>query len=380
MENPVYMDHNATTAVRPAVKDAVARALELTGNASSVHASGRVARSLIEDARERVAALLGARPRDVVFTSGGTEANALALLGAAPGPDGGPERPRVLVSAVEHVSVLKAAPDTETLAVDADGVVDLPALDAMLAADGRPALVSVMLANNETGVIQPLAEVSEIARKHGARVHCDAVQAAGKIAVDPAALGIDMVSLSAHKIGGPTGVGALVLFGDTDLSALVHGGGQERGRRAGTENVPGIAGFGVAAEAAQGGLSDFASLGAWRDGIEAVLGGHAGVRVFGAGVSRLANTICLTMPGVQAEHQIIALDLEGVAVSAGSACSSGKVEPSHVLAAMGVPAEEAATAIRVSLGWNTTEDEVQRFVEAWNEVYAKSKAKDVAAA
>ena len=304
----------------------------------------------------------------------------MALLGAAPGPEGGPEGPRVLVSAVEHVSVLKAAPDTETLAVDADGVVDLPALDAMLAADGRPALVSVMLANNETGVIQPLAEVSEIAHKHGARVHCDAVQAAGKIAVDPAALGIDMVSLSAHKIGGPTGVGALVLFGDTDLSALVHGGGQERGRRAGTENVPGIAGFGVAAEAALGGLSDFASLGAWRDGIEAVLGGHAGVRVFGAGVSRLANTSCLTMPGVQAEHLIIALDLEGVAVSAGSACSSGKVEPSHVLAAMGVPAEEAATAIRVSLGWNTTEDEVRRFVEAWNEVYAKSKAKDVAAA
>jgi cysteine desulfurase len=374
MENPVYMDHNATTAVRPAVKDAVARALELTGNASSVHASGRAARSLIEDARERVAALLGARPRDVVFTSGGTEANNLAIRGS--------DRPRVLVSAVEHVSVLKAAPDAEIIPVDAEGVVNLPALDAMLAADGEagPALVSVMLANNETGVIQPLAEVSEIARKHGARVHCDAVQAAGKIALDSLALCVDMVSLSAHKIGGPPGVGALALFGDADLSALVQGGGQERGRRPGTENVPGIAGFGIAAEAARGGLSDFAALGAWRDGIEAVLSGHAGGRVFGAGVARLANTSCLTMPGVQAEHQIIALDLAGIAVSAGSACSSGKVEASHVLAAMGVPGEEAATAIRVSLGWNTTEDQVQRFVEAWNDVYAKSKAKDVAAA
>ncbi len=380
MENLVYMDHNATTAVRPAVRDAVAGALELTGNASSVHRFGRAVRSLIEDARERVAALLGARPRDVIFTSGGTEANALALRGGARES----ERPRVLASAVEHASVLKAAPGIEPIPVDADGVIDLPALDAMLSNENRPALVSVMLANNETGVIQPLAEVSEIARRHGARVHCDAVQAAGKIAIDPAELGLDMVSLSAHKIGGPTGVGALVLFGDADLSALILGGGQERGRRAGTENVPGIAGFGVAAEAAQGGLSDFAALGAWRDGIEAVLGGHAGVRVFGAGVSRLANTSCLTMPGVQAERQIIALDLAGVAVSAGSACSSGKVEPSHVLAAMGVPAEEAATAIRVSLGWNTTEDEVQRFVEAWNDVYAKSqgnnKTRDAAAA
>ncbi len=370
MENLVYMDHNATTAVRPAVRDAVARALELTGNASSVHRYGRAVRSLIEDARERVSALLGARPRDIVFTSGGTEANALALRGAG--------RRRVLVSAVEHVSVLKASPGIESIPVDGDGVVDLSALDAMLGNDGNPALVSVMLANNETGVIQPLAEVSEIARKHGAMVHCDAVQAAGKIPLDMAALGVDMVSLSAHKIGGPAGIGALVLFGDADISALVHGGGQERGRRAGTENVPGIAGFGVAAEAAQDGLSDYASLGAWRDGIEAVLGGHAGVRVFGAGVSRLVNTSCLTMPGVQAEQQIIALDLAGVAVSAGSACSSGKVEPSHVLAAMGIGADEAATAMRVSLGWNTTEDEVRRFVEAWSEVYAKSKAKDVA--
>ena len=380
MEKPVYMDHNATTAVRPAVRDAVAEALELTGNASSVHGCGRAVRSLIEDARERVAALLGARPRDVVFTSGGTEANALALLGAAQKS----ERPRVLVSAVEHVSVLKAAPDTEIIPVDADGVVDLSALDAMLAADGSPALVSVMLANNETGVIQPLAEVSKIARRHGARVHCDAVQAAGKIALDPAAPGsapaVDMVSLSAHKIGGPTGIGALVLFGDVDISALVHGGGQERGRRAGTENVPGIAGFGVAAEAALDGLSDFASLGAWRDGIEAVLGGQAGVRVFGAGVSRLANTSCLTMPGVQSEQQIIAFDLAGVAVSAGSACSSGKVEPSHVLAAMGVEADEAATAIRVSLGWNTTKTDVERFIDAWRGISAKAGARSEAAA
>ncbi len=371
MENPVYMDHNATTAVRPEARDAATRALDLVGNASSVHGQGQAARRLIEDAREQVAALVGADPAGVVFTSGGTEANNLGLLGAG--------RDRVLASAVEHPSVLKARPGTEEIPVDGEGLVDLDALQALLSADDRPALVSVMLANNETGVIQPVADVSAIAHKLGALVHCDAVQAAGKIPVDIKALGPDMMTLSAHKIGGPAGVGALVLAGDEPIEPVQRGGGQERGRRAGTENVTGIAGFGAAAQDALRGLPGFAGLAAWRDDIEKRLGGHAGARVFGRGAPRLANTSCLTMPGVKAENQIIALDLAGVAVSAGAACSSGKVEPSHVLAAMGVNSGDAAQAIRISLGWNTTEQDVEQLIEAWINVHSAA-TKDEAAA
>jgi cysteine desulfurase len=375
MENPVYMDHNATTAVRPAVKDALARALDLIGNASSVHGAGRAARKHVEDSREQVAALVGARPAGVVFTSGGTEANNLAIRGAIRRANR-----RVLVSAVEHVSVLKSVAEPEIIAVDADGVIDLGALDAALAANDEAALVSVMLANNETGVIQPVAEVSSLAKKHGALVHCDAVQAAGKIAVDVKALGIDMLTLSAHKIGGPQGIGALVSADDQALQPIIRGGGQERSRRAGTENLPGIVGFGVAAVEALKDLPGAAGLNVWRDRIETDLAQHQGVRIFGAGVNRLANTTCLTMTGVEAEQQLIALDLAGIAVSAGSACSSGKVEPSHVLAAMGIEAEEAATAIRVSMGWSTTEQDVERFCAAWDDVRAKAQGKKRTAA
>ena len=387
MKHPVYMDHNATTAVLPAVRKAVARALDMTGNASSVHGAGRAARKMIEDARDRVAALVGARSADVVFTSGGTEANNLAIRGLEQGPG----RVRVLASAVEHTSVLKAAPDIETIPVDSEGVVDLEALDTMLAGTASPngtglALVSVMLANNETGVIQPVAEVAAVAERHGALVHCDAVQAVGKTPVDIKTLGVHMMSLSAHKIGGPAGAGALVLAGDlphgATLSALILGGGQERGRRAGSENLPGIVGFGVAAEEAQKNLAEFPDLAVWRDRIEDELDRHAGVRVFGAGAPRLANTCCLTMPGVAAESQIIAFDLAGIALSAGAACSSGKVEPSHVLAAMGVDADEADTAIRVSLGWTTSNQDIAAFLAAWDNIFERSEAatKDVEAA
>ncbi len=273
MKHPVYMDHNATTAVLPAVQKAVARALELTGNASSVHGAGRAARKVIEDARDRVAALVGAKSADVVFTSGGTETNNLAIRGLQ--QDLG--QARVLASAVEHTSVLKAASNIETIAVDSEGVVDLEALDTMLAGassanEAGPALVSVMLANNETGVIQPVAGVAAVAKRHGALVHCDAVQAAGKISIDIAALGVHMMSLSAHKIGGPAGVGALVLAGDlahgANLFPIVLGGGQERGRRAGSENLTGIAGFGVAAEEALKNLPEFPNLAVWRNRLE----------------------------------------------------------------------------------------------------------------
>ena len=371
-KDAVYLDHNATTTVRSAAADAMAHALAEGGNASSVHKFGRRARKLVEDSRDAVAALVGVRPSGIVFTSGGSEANNLALRGAG--------RARVLASAVEHASVLKAAPGIEPIPVDGSGVVDVARLDDMLARDGRPAVVSVMLANNETGVIQPVAAVAAVAGRHGALVHCDAVQAAGKMAVDATALGVDMISLSAHKIGGPAGVGALVLARDVPLKAMVLGGGQERGRRAGTENVPGIAGFGAAAQAAADGIADFQRLGRWRDEIEAQLTALAGARVFGRDAPRLANTSCLTMPGVRAENQIIALDLAGVAVSAGSACSSGKIEPSHVLEAMGVGADEAATAIRVSLGWDSTERDVARFLEAWAGVHAGQRSRTVAAA
>ncbi len=360
MDNPVYMDHNATTDLRPEAVDAIRRALELRGNASSVHRFGQDIRRLVEDSRETIAEFVGAGPAGIVFTSGGTEANALAIQGAG--------RSRVLASAIEHSSVLKARPGIEEIPVDAEGLVDLQALDRLLAEGGEKALVSVMLANNETGVIQPLADIVAVARKHGAWVHCDAVQAAGKINIGLEALGADMLSLSAHKFGGPMGVGALVIKGNLPLAPVLKGGGQERNRRAGTENVPGIAGFAAAAKAALKGLPGFARLGDWRDRIEKRLGETANARVFGLGRSRLANTSFVTMPGVKAETQVIQLDLAGVAVSAGSACSSGKVEPSHVLAAMGVDPEEASQAIRFSLGWNTTEQDVQRFEDAWIKV------------
>lgn len=318
---------------------------------------------MVEDAREQVAALVGAAPAEVVFTSGGTEANALALCGRG--------QRRVLVSAVEHPSVLKAVDGADVVPVDGDGVVDVAVLDRMLAdtAGSAPgsAVVSVMLANNETGVLQPVAAVSDVARRYGALVHCDAVQAAGKLALDVGDLDVDLVSLSAHKLGGPPGVGALIVRGDSIVTAMIRGGGQERGRRAGTENVPGIVGFGVAAEAARAGLRDWTRIAAWRGALEErALDRVPGARVFGAGAPRLPNTTCIAMPGVDSAIQVMALDLDGVAVSAGSACSSGKVTQSHVLAAMGVPDDVARTAIRVSLGWTSREGDMDRFLVAWS--------------
>lgn len=361
MKPAVYLDYNATTPLRPQAIDAVAAALRAGGNPSSVHGPGRAARRTVEDARDRVAALVGARPAEVVFTSGGTEANALALSGS--GVDG------FLVSAIEHDSVLHNAPRAMPIPVDDHGVVDLAALERLLgAAPAGGTLVSVMLANNETGVIQPVAEAAALARGRGARVHCDAVQAAGKIAIDMGALGVDMLTLSAHKLGGPQGAGALVLRDGMALTPILRGGGQERGRRAGTENVPGIAGFGAAAAAAGADLvaGEAARVAALRDRLEDSVR-HFAPRavIYGAGVARLANTSCIGLAGVAAETQVMALDLAGVAVSSGSACSSGKVRASHVLGAMGVAAEAAGCAIRVSLGWDSTESDVDGFLAAW---------------
>lgn len=354
-----YLDHNATTPVRPEAAEAVVEAMSRHGNASSVHRFGRLVRHTVDEAREAVAVLVGVSAANVIFMSGGTEANNQALRGH----DGhaGP----VIVSAVEHDSVLAAA-DAKRIPVDARGVVRLDALENLLAETTGSALVSVMLSNNETGVLQPVGGVVALARNHGARVHCDAIQGAGKIDVSFDALGVDMMSLSAHKLGGPQGVGALIVRDGLDIEPLLRGGGQERRRRAGTENVPGIAGFGAAARAAQRDLEDFARLAELRDGMEARLRAAApDLVVHGAEAERLPNTGCLGLPGISAELQVMQLDLAGVAVSAGSACSSGKVTPSHVLRAMGLDEEAARSAIRVSLGWNTSADDIERFVDAW---------------
>jgi cysteine desulfurase len=365
-----YLDYNATAPVRPEVADAVAAALGQTGNPSSVHQAGRAARRVLERARESVAALVSAPPSAVVFTSGGTEANNQALQSVI-----GPR----LVSAIEHDSVLAAAPEAVRIAVDRQGVIDLGKLAEQLET-ARPALVSVMLANNETGVLQPIGEVVAAARRHGALVHCDAVQAAGKIPIDVKELGVEFMTLSAHKLGGPQGVGALVFGPGVEPKALLGGGAQERRWRPGTENLPGIVGFGRACELAMADRDWPARVGALRDRLEVEIRAIAPeARVLGAGAPRLANTSCLTMPGVASQIQLIELDLAGIAVSAGSACSSGKIGPSHVLAAMGVAPEEAQTAIRMSLGWASTEADVDRLVAAWARLYARTRGAAAAA-
>lgn len=360
-----YLDWNATAPIRPEVVAAMTEALARGGNPSSVHRVGRAARRALETARAQVAALVGAAPAEIVFTSGGTEANQLALRGL-------PGR-RVMISAIEHDSVRAAVADAAVIPVTSQGIVDLDALERMLAAETRPALVSVMLANNETGIIQPVVEAARIAHARGALLHCDAVQAAGKMPLDRAKLGADLLTVSAHKIGGPLGIGALVVAPEVSIAAAQTGGGQERGRRAGTENLPGIVGFGVAC--ALSSATEYASVAGLRDEAQARLTGIAPeARVYGADMARLANTLCIAMPGVAAATQVMALDLAGVMVSAGSACSSGKVRRSHVLEAMGVPATEAESAIRISLGWSTTAADIVRLVEAWGALYGRGRA------
>lgn len=355
MNEPVYLDYNATAPLRPEALAAMTRALEVTGNASSPHAFGRRARRVVEDAREQVAALVGARPQQIVFTAGGTEANNQALRACG--------RSRVLVSAGEHASVLQATAEAVRIPLRRDGLVSLAKLASLLAAETLPAVVSLQLANNETGVVQPVAEAAALAREFGALVHCDAVQAVGKIPVDFALLAVDLMSLSAHKLGGPQGIGALVVADDAALHPLLRGGGQERGRRAGTENVAAIAGFGAAAAAARETLGYLA---ARRDAFEAELRALApSAVIFGAEAQRLPNTTCLALPGLTSERQLMALDLAGVAVSSGSACSSGKVAPSHVLIAMGASADETQAALRISTGWASVATDYARFLEAW---------------
>lgn len=361
-EGLCYLDHNATTPLLPRAETAARESLAVFGNPSSVHRAGRRARALIEDAREHIAAVTGAAPAEIVFTSGGTEANALALHGltAAQGCKS------VIVAGIEHASVLASAPGATVVACDTHGAVDLNALEGALKSAPPPSLIAVMFANNETGVLQPLDAVIALARTHGAFVHCDAVQALGKVPVDFSSLAVDTLSLSAHKLGGLKGIGALLVRRGCELSPNLLGGGQERRRRAGTENVTGIASFGAAAREVPRLLADVPRIVALRDRLETgVREAAPHARIFGKGAARLANTSCFSLANVSSETQVMRLDLAGVAVSAGSACSSGKIAPSHVLLAMGVNPAEAKSAIRVSLGWTSTESDVARFLEAW---------------
>jgi cysteine desulfurase len=372
MSDRVYLDWNATTPLRPEAKQAMAAAWEISGNPSSVHTEGRQARRLIEDARTAVAAAVGARAQDVVFSSGGTEANALALT---PGMRRGAGRPveRLLASAIEHASVMSggrfAAEAIGASRVTSAGLVDLDDLRVRLA-EGVPALVSVMLANNETGAVQPISEIAEVVHEAGGLLHVDAIQALGKIPFDINGLKADLITLSAHKIGGPKGVGAVVMAEDVQgLEPLLRGGGQELGRRAGTENVAGIAAFGAATRAAMAALGgDTARLQALRDRLEQGLRQTPEMIVFSDAAPRLPNTTLFTVPGLKAETAVIGFDLAGIAVSSGSACSSGKVQPSHVLDAMGFGKDLAQGAVRLSLGWSTSEADIDLALKAWRKL------------
>ncbi len=375
MPDRLYLDHNATSPIRPAVRDVVMDVMAAPCNASSVHAEGRAAKAVVENARKSIAGRINAPVESVVFTAGGTEADTLALTGLT---RGGPKVRRLFVSAVEHSAVTATASalssemdGIETVPVTSSGMIDLEALERRLVTydhdkDGA-FLLSVMLANNETGVIQPIAEIAPMVWKAGGYLFVDAVQGFGKIDIDFSILGADAVALSAHKAGGPPGVGALVVKPGLAFEPLLRGGGQELSRRAGTENVAGIAGFGKLAELAE--PSDYEALAVTRNAIEAGL--PSGVRVWGQDAPRLPNTSCFSAPGFQSETQVMVMDLAGLAVSSGSACSSGKVKASPVLTAMAAGEAETKSSLRVSLGWDTPAGADERFLAAWSQEYQR---------
>lgn len=362
--NRAYLDYNATAKLRPEAAEAMIAALERTGNPSSVHGEGRAARKLVEDARSNVAALAGVRPAQVIFNAGATEGNNTILSGYAPD--------RIAMLATEHPSVIEAAPSAHKIPVDKNGVIDLAALQQILAAQ-KIDLVCVQLVNSETGVIQPVADAASLAHSHGAKLHCDAVQAAGRIPLDFAALGCDTLTLSAHKFGGPMGIGALIFANGLQLPKLLRGGGQERRQRAGTENVPGVAGFGAAARLAAEQLQLYrARTAAFQERLERQLKEIAPDAVIaGMGASRVTNTTAIILPGAAAETQLMALDLAGIAVSSGSACSSGSFKPSHVLTAMDFSEAEARSSLRFSTGWATTDADIDAALTAYATMAAR---------
>jgi len=363
----IYLDYNATAPVKPAVVSAVVEAMTRHGNPSSVHRFGRIARRYVEEARASVAAFVGVKPTQVIFTGSGTEANNTVFTSGT--------LSTFYTSAIEHDSVLAASPMGQRLPVTRDGTLDLNALECALKSAQAQCLLSIMMVNNETGIIQPLQEAVRIAKTYGHYVHSDAIQAAGRLPLDFEDLGVDYLTLSAHKIGGPQGVGALIIRENVPVSSLLKGGGQELNRRAGTENVPGIIGFGCAARLAADDLRSVPSLKKMRDKLQTRLQDIAGTDavVIGEHSPRVANTLSIAMHHVSSETQVMALDLAGVALSSGSACSSGKVKSSHVLRAMGYTDDIAGCALRISLGWNTQPSDIDFCIEAWRSLYERTR-------
>lgn len=361
----IYLDHNATTPLCKEAKNAMMHVMDETGNASSIHKYGRSIRQSIEAARKNVAEVVHVSPSQVIFTSGATEANNMALQGFAG---------RTIISSVEHDSVYQARSDSLICPVDQNGILDLETLEDLLKQDTGPTLVSILFANNETGVIQPMDQIVSLVKRYRGRVHSDAVQALGKLPLDWKALNLDLISLSAHKIGGPQGVGALIVAPDLALKPLITGGGQERSFRSGTENVLGIVGFGAALQSHQSRKWD--NTARLRTALEEkIIECCPEVTIFGKKVDRLPNTTNLTMPGVKSDIQVMNFDLLGIALSAGSACSSGKVKTSRVLQAMKVLPHHLETSVRVSLGWDTTESDVDFFIETWKRLFDQTHGK-----
>jgi cysteine desulfurase len=357
-----FFDHNATTPIRPSAREAVILAIDDIGNPSSVHSFGRGARKKVETARKIIADALNVSTGQVFFNSGATEGNNTILKGF--------NGKRVLCSAVEHLSSIDCGIQMELIPVTPDGVVDLSELQKMVA-DNPPALISVMMVNNENGVIQPVSEISKIAKSVGALFHCDAVQSFGRIPFTRESIGADYITISSHKIGGTQGTGAIIVAPNTYLPKLVEGGGQEKRMRGGTENVPGISAFGAAAKEAIEQLDTYQKLSILRDKIETELLKSNAVRVYGRDTNRVSNTISCTVDGVAGETLLMAFDIEGIALSAGAACSSGTTRMSHVLTAMGVEGKPDRAPLRISLGWSSTEKDVEHFIDVWNKLRSR---------
>lgn len=358
----IYMDYNASAPLLPVVKDAMIEVLEKSGNSSSIHSHGRSMRSYVDTARREILKNVGAHGAKLIFTGSATESNNTVLRGV--------KAKSHIISSIEHPSVFQVRDDLHHIPVNEGGVINLKALEGLLKELPAPALVSVMLANNETGVIQPVREVASIAHSYGAIVHTDAVQAVGRIPLSFHDLDVDIMTIAAHKFGGPSGIAAVVYRDPIELSPLVLGGGHEQGLRAGTQNVALIEGMRVAIEEACTASENPQSLKELRDQMEGeILDLSSEARVMGKDAERIPNTSCLSMPGVSAEVQLMAFDLAGISVSSGSACSSGKVRPSHVMEAMGVDVTQSGGVLRISLGWNTKKQDVDAFVQTWKQIY-----------
>jgi len=371
MENGIYLDYNACAPMRPEAIAIMNEAMKAAHNASAIHSFGRLGRSMVEKAREQVAAFVNLPTTQIIFNSGATESNNTVLHHFTHTyPD-----EQILTSNIEHPSILDSGLQIKHIPATEMGIIDLNALEALLK-DNKTSLVSVMLVNNETGIIQPIKAISDLTHKHGALLHVDGVQAAGRIEIDMPAMGIDFLSLSAHKLGGPQGVGALCLALCGITPTLLHGGGQEKSARAGTENVAGIAGFGIAAEMAQHELNQYQTrLAPLQEQLETKLSQYDHVKIYGQNAPRVTNTTLFSISGLSSETLLMNFDLEGIAISNGSACSSGKVEPSHVLIAMGESEKTASAALRISTGWNTKAEEIDAFLSAFDKIYARIKSK-----